>query len=156
MKDRYVYPAVFDCSGEKVYVSFPDFQGCFTYGDDQEKALIAARDVLALFLYDLEKEGAVLPEPSSIGDLVLDKGKVVVLVDVYMPLYRRAFRSKGVNTMVTPAGWLKDLAKEYNVNLTEVLNNALVDIFGLSFTSLGDYEHPFSKAKKVDNFTKHK
>ncbi|WP_044481900.1 type II toxin-antitoxin system HicB family antitoxin [Paenibacillus antibioticophila] len=44
MKDRYVYPAVFDYADDGISIEFPDLPGAITCGDTDEEALYMAKD----------------------------------------------------------------------------------------------------------------
>jgi len=57
------YPAVFapDAAGGFV-VSFPDFPGCVTEGDNFEQAKANAAEVLELWIEELNADHQVIPE----------------------------------------------------------------------------------------------
>lgn len=61
------YPAVFGRDDEiPAYgVMFPDLPGCVTQGDDLEDAMRMAREVLALHLFGMYRDGDPIPEPST-------------------------------------------------------------------------------------------
>lgn len=44
-------------------IRFPDLEGCYTCGDDITEGLTMAEDVLALVLYEYEKEKLEIPTP---------------------------------------------------------------------------------------------
>ena len=51
VKDKYIYPAIFDFDNDGITVTFPDLPGCITCGDCQEEAFRNAKEVLALYIY---------------------------------------------------------------------------------------------------------
>lgn len=56
------YPAVFDPAREGGYnVSFPDFPGCVTFGRSFEEAKAKAREVLELWLHELQAKREEIP-----------------------------------------------------------------------------------------------
>lgn len=56
------YPAVFSPAEEGGYnVSFPDFPGCFTFGKDFEEAKDKAREVLELWIEELQDKHEDIP-----------------------------------------------------------------------------------------------
>jgi predicted RNase H-like HicB family nuclease len=56
------YFAVFDPAKEGGYnVSFPDFQGCVTFGKDFKEAKENAKDVLELWLKELASQKQKIP-----------------------------------------------------------------------------------------------
>ncbi|WP_434954018.1 type II toxin-antitoxin system HicB family antitoxin [Paenibacillus polymyxa] len=87
MKNRYVYPAIFDYpsegSDDGISVSFPDLPGAYTCGDTDEEALYMAKDCLALHLYGMEADGDDIPEPSRLVSIVTEANQSVVLIDVW-------------------------------------------------------------------------
>ena len=43
IKDKYIYPAIFDFDEDGITVTFPDLPGCITCGDSQEEAFKNAK-----------------------------------------------------------------------------------------------------------------
>ena len=82
---KYVYPAVFTPEEEGGFsVFFPDFDGCYTCGDNLQDAIMMAEDVLAFYLYDEEKEGHMIPAASKLENVKLNVGAVSYThLDVY-------------------------------------------------------------------------
>ena len=75
---KYVYPAVFSREEEGQYsVFFPDLDGCYTCGDNLQDAIMMAEDVLAFYLYDEEKKGNTIPEPTPINQVELNENEFV-------------------------------------------------------------------------------
>lgn len=67
---RYTYPAIFAEDDGAYTVCFPDFDNCISCGCTLEAAYEMAADALALFLYDLEQEGADIPAPTPLNEVV--------------------------------------------------------------------------------------
>ena len=123
--DRYFYPAVFTYEdGQEIAVTFPDLDVA-TSGENQEDALLSARELLGCVLYGLEQDGEILPEPSKLSDITAEQNEAVVLVDVFMPSIRLAQVNKAVNRTVTLPAWLNAAALENNINFSAVLQKAL-------------------------------
>jgi len=53
-------------------VSFPDFPGCITAGQDIDEAKDMAQDALALHIQGLLQDGEQLPDPSRLEDIMSD------------------------------------------------------------------------------------
>ena len=124
-QDRYFYPAVFTYEdGQQIAVTFPDLDVA-TSGENQEDALLSARELLGCVLYGLEQDGEILPEPSKLSDITAEQNEAVVLVDVFMPSIRLAQVNKAVNRTVTLPAWLNAAALENNINFSAVLQKAL-------------------------------
>ena len=64
LKNRYIYPALFDYADDGITVTFPDLPGCITCGQHDEEAFFMAKEALALHLFGFEEDGE--PIPSSI------------------------------------------------------------------------------------------
>ena len=74
---KYIFPAVFTWSDEDktYYVTFPDFENCYTDGDTMAEAIENADDVLNLMLYDMNEED--VPKATDIANVPLPKAGFV-------------------------------------------------------------------------------
>jgi predicted RNase H-like HicB family nuclease len=66
-------------------VSFPDFPGAVTAGEDLDDARAMAEDVLALHIEGMVADGKAIPEPSSLEEVMADaenRHAVAILVPV--------------------------------------------------------------------------
>ena len=123
--DRYFYPAVFTYEeGQEIAVFFPDLDVA-TSGENEDDALLSARELLGVVLSGLEEDGDVIPKASSLRDVVVEENEKVVLIDVFMPSYRMANVNRSVNRTVTLPAWLNAAALEVNLNFSQVLQEAL-------------------------------
>ena len=141
MKDKYIYPACFDPSSNSGYsVTFPDLPGCFTEGSTLDEAYRMAQDALKLHLYCLEKEGEVLPSPTSPNAIKVENGGFVSLVDVWMPGIRRSGQLKSIKKTLTIPKWLNDIAEHEGVNFSYLLQRALKDYLKEHSEDYADYD----------------
>ena len=125
--DRDIYPAVFTYEpGQEIAVTFPDLDVA-TSGENDDDALLSARELLGCVLYGLEEDGEEIPAPSQLKDVSVAENEHTALVDVYMPSVRQAQSNKAVNRTVTLPAWLNSLAVEHNVNFSQTLQAALRD-----------------------------
>lgn len=85
MKDRYVFPAIFDYADDGISISFPDLPGCFSCGFSDEEALLMARDAMGGHLASMEKDGDLIPEPTPALLVKHEPNQLVVLIDAWMP-----------------------------------------------------------------------
>jgi predicted RNase H-like HicB family nuclease len=53
-------------------VSFPDFPGCVTVGTTLDKARALAHEALAFHIEEMVEDGALIPEPSSLDEVMAD------------------------------------------------------------------------------------
>ena len=99
--ERYFYPAVFTYEPEQeIAVTFPDLDAA-TSGENEDDALISARELLGCVLYGLEEDGEEIPAPTPLSLVDTQSNERAVLVDVYMPSIRMAQVNRSVNRTVT-------------------------------------------------------
>ena len=129
--ERYFYPAVFTYEPEQeITVTFPDLDVA-TSGENEDDALISARELLGCVLYGLEEDKEDIPVPTPLSNIHTEENERVVLVDVYMPSIRMAQINRSVNRTVTLPAWLNAAALERNVNFSQILQDALKEKFHL-------------------------
>lgn len=124
---KYVYPAVFTREEKGFSVWFPDLEGCYTCGDDLNDAIVMAEDVLAYVLYDYEKTGREIPEPSIRSAIELGSEKDFVN-DIACDTieYAKMHNNKAVKKTLTIPEWLNEEAMAVGVNFSQVLQEALL------------------------------
>ena len=92
---KYAYPAVFTPEENgRFSVNFPDLESCYTCGDDMKDALIMAEDALAFTLYDYEREGKAIPEPSVQDDITLEGKEFINYVACDTLEYRKLHNNR--------------------------------------------------------------
>ena len=134
MKKKYVFPAIFDYSETSgISISFPDFPGCVSEGDNNEHAISMARDALSGRLYILDRDGENIPEPSDIVELKnsLQPMQAVTLIEVNMQIFCEMIKSRSANKMCTIPEWLLDEGKEAGINFSQTLQDALMQKLGI-------------------------
>lgn len=123
--ERYFYPAVFTYEpGQEIAVDFPDLK-CATSGTNDDDAFLSARELLGCVLNGLEEDGVIIPDPTPLSEIEIQKNERAVLIDVYMPSIRMANVNRSVNRTVTLPAWLNAAALERNINFSQVLQDAL-------------------------------
>ena len=125
LKDRYVYPAIFNYADDGISVEFPDLPGCFSCGDNDLEAVSMAKDALMLRLYSDESDNSIIPEPTKVPNIKLDNNQAVVLIDVWMPPFRDKMRNRSIKKTLTIPKWLDDMALAENVNYSALLQSAI-------------------------------
>lgn len=124
-KDIVYYPVVFTYEeGQEIAVEIPDLDVA-TSGIDDEDAFMSARELLGLTIFGLEEDGEPIPSPSSMNNIVIEDNQRVMLVDAYMPAVRMAENNRSVSRTVTLPAWLNAKALNYNINFSQVLQDAL-------------------------------
>ena len=132
LKERYIFPAIFNYDEDGISIEFPDLPGCLPCGKTLEEAMKNAKEALGLHIYGMEQDKEVIPEPTPANKLRGSINQAVVLIDVFMPVVRYAINNKAVNKTVTLPRWLEAKAEEENINFSQVLKDALINILGAS------------------------
>lgn len=124
-KDIYIYPVIFRNEGEsEIAVLVPDLDAA-TCAETEEKAFLAARELIGITIMGLEENGEEIPAAHSISAITLEKNDTISLIDVFMPAIRLASKNKAVNRTVTLPAWLNAKALEYNINFSQLLQEAI-------------------------------
>ena len=124
--EKLIYPAVFHPEEVGGYsVDFPDLLGCVTEGDTLAEAIRMAEDALGIYLYTLKEEGEVVPVPSDPADVEVSGRDFVSLVEYDEVEYLKRTDSRSVKKTLTIPAWMDTLARENNLNFSNVLQNAI-------------------------------
>jgi len=125
MKDTYIFPAVFNYAEDGISISYPDLAGCLSCADNDEEAMKNSKEALALHLYGMEVDNEEIPVPTCIKDIQLEENEIVVLVEVFMPLWRDKIINKTVKKTLTLPSWLNIEAERCGINFSQTLQEAL-------------------------------
>ena len=87
-KNHYVFPSIISYDEDGISVEFPDLPCCYTCADNTETAISRAQEALALHISSMEDDNEDIPSPSSIDSIQLVKSQAIILIDVWMPVYR--------------------------------------------------------------------
>ena len=127
------YPAIFTQTKDEkdtYLIYIPDIKG-MTEGYGLADAVHMARDYIGCALY--EKEDKDFPAPSPIWEIDPGEGEFkdvgesfVSLVDIDIDAYRREMDSKPVRRNVSLPSWLNRQASEAHINVSRVLQEALI------------------------------
>lgn len=128
----YLYYAIFTPVDDGQFsVEFPDLDGAFTCGDDMSDALYMAHDLLEGWLIVAEKEGNPIPEPSDYSEFKLEKGDIVVPIQVDLELAKKKHANTLIKKTLTIPAYLNDLGNERGINFSATLSNALKEELGV-------------------------
>ena len=132
-KDVYRFWSLLHTADEGVSVRFPDLPGCLTAGDTAEEAHAAAREALEGFMYVMEQDGDVIPDPSPLDDILkqAEDGEAALEVLVWMPTVRTAMESRAIKKTLTVPKWLNDEAERQHLNFSQVLQEGLKRSLGI-------------------------
>lgn len=126
------YPAVFEKQESGEYcVNIPDLDDLATFGTDYNDAMNMAVDAMAGYLYELKKDGEILPVPSDPASFRLNNGEFIGMVSVDVEEYANKVFNKAVKKTVTIPKWMSDAAKENGLKLSRLLQEAIKRELGL-------------------------
>lgn len=122
---KYIYPAVFTPEENGYFINFPDFESCYTQGNDIADGIHMAEDVLSLMLTHFEDRRQEIPEPSAINDLPTENGAFATYISCDTTVYRRLMNNTAVKKTLSIPSWLNDSAVAAGLNFSQVLQDAL-------------------------------
>ena len=132
-----IYPVFFTKTDTVVLVEVPDLE-ILTEGTDMSDAIEMARDAIELKCVSMEDDGTEIPLPSEINDLDVNNGifaeedaTVISFVDIDSGEYRRKIDTKTVRKNVTIPGWLNYEAEHAGINVSRVLQEALMNVLNV-------------------------
>lgn len=131
-----VYPVLFTKTESNVLIEVPDL-GILTEGTDMNNAIEMARDAIELMYVSMEDDNKKVPEPSDVLDvnsgIFAEEGKTVVsFVDVNPTEYRKKIDTRTVRRNVALPSWLNYEAEHAGINVSRVLQEALINVLGVS------------------------
>lgn len=139
------YPVIFTEVDTNILIEVPDL-GILTEANEEGRlkgtmadAIMMARDAIGLACIQAQDSGKEIPAASHIEDINIAKGNfweigkgVVSLVDVDIAVYRRKVDNKTVRRNVTLPNWLNQEAEKAQINVSKVLQEALMNKLGVS------------------------
>ncbi|MBQ8231481.1 MAG: type II toxin-antitoxin system HicB family antitoxin [Lachnospiraceae bacterium] len=136
---KQAYPTFIATQGNDYLVYVPDMD-IYTEGKSLADAIAMARDAIGLKGIDLEDSGIPLPQPSEYSTALEAARKdtedfdyttgILTMVDVDFTLYRRMLDTKTVRRNVTLPNWLNLEAEKAKLNVSRVLQEALMEKLG--------------------------
>lgn len=138
---KQVYP-VFIAEHEGVFLVYVPDMEIYTEGKNMADAIEMARDAIGLKGIDFEDDEKELPRPSG-ADAAMKKAKAdadvfdysagtLTFVDVDFSLYRKKIENRTVRRNVTLPSWLNAEAEKAHINVSRVLQEALMKKLGFS------------------------
>lgn len=144
---KVIYPVIFTETSDTILVEVPDLElytESNSVGDKKGNiadAMMMAREIIGLDCIEREDEGKPAIEPSLLENINPSKGtfaregkSFVSLVDVDVTAIRRRIDNKSVRRNVTLPSWLNWEANEAHINVSEVLQDALMAKLGVNKT----------------------
>jgi predicted RNase H-like HicB family nuclease len=125
---KLVYPVIITKDGKYLLVSVPDCD-IDTQGKNLADAIEMARDAISIWCVCEQDTGRELPKPSEISALKTEKGQIATLVDVDVDAYRRILDNRAIRKNLTIPARLNNFAKANNINFSQVLKDALEQMY---------------------------
>lgn len=130
-----VYPVLLTKTDTVVLVEVPDLE-ILTEGKDLSDAIDMAKDAIELKCVSLEDDGLEIPSASESLDVnegtFSDEGNTILtLVNADPSEYRRKIDTKTVRRNVALPSWLNYEAEHAGINVSRVLQEALINVLGL-------------------------
>ncbi len=128
----YSYPGCFFQRPDGRYcVVFTDLNNLAAFGNDFDKTLANGVELLARYIYNLIIKNQPVPTPSDITKLKPDVGDqytraFLKIINVDVEEYAKYHFEKNVNRTVSVTKWLDDFAVKQNIDLSKILNDALL------------------------------
>jgi predicted RNase H-like HicB family nuclease len=127
---KLTYYAVFEPSTNGNYgVSFPDFPGCISMGDNLPHAGQMATESLSLHMYSMEQDGDALPNVTFPPFEDMPGNGIVMPVTVFPDIVKNELDNRAVKTNITLPAWLKDWAGTEGINLSQALHTTLKQMY---------------------------
>ena len=114
------------------WITFPDIPECMTQGDDMQQAYEMAVEALGLAITSREELKEEIPSASEPGDISVGVNEFCVVIEFDMLAYKKRISSKSVKKTLSIPEWLNEEATALGVNFSQVLQNALMEIVGVS------------------------
>ena len=138
---RSVYPVFFTKTKSCVLVEVPDLE-ILTEGKDMSDAIEMARDGIELKCVSLEDAKEIIPEPSDMNALDVSKAAfagegatIISFVDIDSGEYRRKIDTRTVRRNVALPSWLNYEAEHAGINVSRVLQEALMKVLNVEHRS---------------------
>lgn len=131
-----VYPVLFTETESNILVEVPDLE-ILTEGKNMNDAIDMARDAIELMCVSLEDDKKEIPEPSKMLDVnsgtFSEEGITIVsFVDANPTEYRKKIDTRVVRKNVSLPSWLNYEADKAGINVSRVLQEALINVLGVS------------------------
>lgn len=133
-----VYPVFLTETDTVVLVEVPDLE-ILTEGKDLQDAIKMARDAIGakcISMEDAEEEIAISTEVSKLdvnkGTFAEEGNTIISLVDIDTDVYRRQVDTTLVRRNVSLPSWLNYEAEKAGLNVSRVLQDALISTLKLS------------------------
>lgn len=142
----YSYPGLFMNSNDGLTVSFKDFDGATTQGNDLNDCINMGQDLLTTLILDYKQRNKTIPKPSGLDCYDIEKQVDELNKDLPSPICKKEdcfvsyvsvdpdeyaklhFNKMDKKTLTIPH-WLNVKGQQANVNFSKLLTEALINYF---------------------------
>ena len=124
-KTLLTYPAIFTQENGQYWVEFIDLKGCYSVGETLAEAMENAKESMGLYLEDL-KEYPICT--LDIKNIKLQENQIISFISVDLAEHKKKYENKSVKKTLSIPSWLNTVAEKENINFSQVLQKALMDI----------------------------
>ncbi len=133
-----MYPVIFTQTADCVLIEVPDLE-ILTEGKNIESAIEMARDAICITIVSLEDNNQIVPIPSKMSEIQIDFNtfagageSFLSLVDADVAEYRKSIDTRPVRRNVSLPCWLNREADLAGINVSKVLQEALMTVLGVT------------------------
>ncbi len=133
-----MYPVIFTQTKDCVLVEVPDLE-ILTEGKDIESAIEMARDAISVTIISLEDNDERIPTASKMSEIDISSSTFYNLGETFLSLvdanvyeYRKKIETKPVRRNVSLPSWLNHAADVAGINVSKVLQEALINVLGIT------------------------
>lgn len=133
-----MYPVIFTQTSDAILVEVPDLK-IFTQGTDIENAFDMARDAISITIVSKEDNHESIPTPTKMCNIDINcatfanEGESFIsIIDVDIAEYRKRIDTRPVRRNVSLPCWLNHEADVAGINVSRVLQEALINVLGLT------------------------
>lgn len=130
------YPAIITNEDDVYYIGFPDISGediYTTYGKSFNEAIEMGKEFLILALHDYKERKEKFPKTQSFQERkrTLKENQDIVYLTINYEYEKSLMKIAYVKKTLTVPSYLDILAKNKNINFSQVLQNALKKELGI-------------------------
>jgi predicted RNase H-like HicB family nuclease len=125
------YPAILYPmeKGDGYTIEIPDMKGLVSEGDSFANAILMAQDAASGWVLDELEDGSQPPKATPLNQIEITEDGIAALIALDMDSYAEKYGNKAVRKNLTIPAWLATFADDSNINYSQVLKNALEEIY---------------------------
>lgn len=122
---KYIYYATLYNDEDSVGVSFHDFPGVNTFGEDEFDAISNAQEALEGYLWVAEDENINIPKATTTDLISLSENERLVAIQVDTNLVRLREENKYIKKTLTIPAYVDQAGKDAGINFSQALTEAV-------------------------------